>query len=202
MKVWRHFHSRKILKVLPSLVDIISSLSKIYSTSKKTLIYKGINSLTIYLREQCPHIQLQMLTPISLGWSKLSLPFLLLGIGLRMIMWFNPENKIGHWGEASGYLRKVPLLLRKSHRKSWSLFFLPTSSILDAMPKRAAAILLLVWWWNQQGRKTKPGELHRRRAEAHPSWGSCNTRLYVSSSSELVWAQVFCYVQSNAQRRG
>ena len=46
MKVqWRHFHSCRVLKILSPLLDIIGSFSKIYYTSKKTLIYKGINSL-------------------------------------------------------------------------------------------------------------------------------------------------------------
>ena len=46
MKVqWRHFHSCRVLKISSPLLDFIGSFSKIYYTSKKTLIYKGINSL-------------------------------------------------------------------------------------------------------------------------------------------------------------
>lgn len=71
---------------------------------------------------------------------------------------------MGQWWDASEHLRKVPLLLRQSHRKCWPLLFFWTLSSLDAMPKRAAA-----WWGSQQGRQSEPGQL-QGGAEAYSSW--------------------------------
>ena len=46
--MWRYngdIFTHAVLKFLSPLINIISSFSKIYYTSKKTLIYKGIHSL-------------------------------------------------------------------------------------------------------------------------------------------------------------